>query len=222
MGFEVFLILLVPLGVWILSSVFKSDDERPGSRQGNGSRPGAQRRPVTDLERFLEEARRRREMADRRQQPEGEARPAPSREARTPAISERRPARTVPPPQPRRRQVEGPAPRTNRPPVLLEAVPDNSTVVLTPRIDPPGLESRRVETTRPMAAELPRAMPVPLPVPVVAAPPPPPPAPAVPGARTAPPPALAQLMELLRSPRSAATAIVLREVFNQPLCRRRR
>jgi hypothetical protein len=225
MGFEVFLILLVPLGVWILSSVFKSEDERPGSRQGNGSRPTAQRRPVTDLERFLEEARRRRESADKRQQPEGEApaRPAPSREVRPSSGSERRPARTPPPPpQPRRRQVEGPAPRSNRPPVLLEAVPDSSTVVLTPRIEPPRPEPRRVEPLRPLPAEPSRSMPVPAPTPVVSAAPPLPPAPPVAGSRTAPPPAVAQLVELLRSPRSAATAIILREVFDQPLCRRRR
>jgi hypothetical protein len=225
MGFEVLLILLVPLGVWILSSVFKNEDERPGARQGGSPRPAAQRRPVTDLERFLEEARRRREMADRRPQPEAEAlqRPTPSREVRPAPTPERRPVRTPPPPPPRRRQVEGPAPRTTRPPVLLEPVPDSPSVVLvTPRLETPRPEPLRADPQRSMPVEPVRSMPVPLPTPVVTVTPALAAIPILESSRATPSPALAQLVELLRSPSSAGTAIVLREVFDQPLCRRRR
>jgi hypothetical protein len=203
-GLEFILILLVPLGVWILSSIFKSDDERPAGRAANGNRSPVQRRPVTDLERFLEEARRRREMAGGRQQASPEPpRPAPQRERRPTPLPEQR--QRVPQQPPRRRQVEGPAPRTNRPPVLLEAVPEALPVV-TPVARG---EAVRVEATvEPVASAA--AMPV-------AAPTPPRPAP-----RITTSPAVRHLAALLRSPQTAGTAIVLREVFDQPLCRRRR
>jgi hypothetical protein len=200
-GLEFILILLVPLGVWILSSIFKSEDDRPGNRGAPGSRPPVQRRPVTDLERFLEEARRRREAAGGRPQPSVEApqRPAPQRERRPAPIMEQRQPRAQQ--QPRRRQVESPAPRTNRPPVLLEAVPEVQPVVRA--------EAVRVDVAVP--ASVPAALQVAEPV-----------APPRPTARASTSPALRHLAALLRSPQAAGTAIVLREVFDQPLCRRRR
>src|SRR5262249_53877723 len=84
MHWEVLIIPLIAIGVWVLSTIFKSvEDERqkerlrrgPGS-QGGGPRP---RRPVTDLDRFLEEARRRRQTAAQpRPEPVQEVRPRPS------------------------------------------------------------------------------------------------------------------------------------------------
>jgi hypothetical protein len=205
-GLEFVLILLVPLAVWILSSIFKSEEDRPGARPAAGNRPPVQRRPVTDLERFLEEARRRREMAGSRQPPAPEAppRPAPMREKRPAPIMEQRQARV--PQQPRRRQVEGP-PSPRRQPVLLEAVPAAPPVVALAipeemtRVADAG--QRAAAATTVVAAE-------------VAAPP----RPGAPLAKTSP--ALRHFAALLRSPQSAGTAIVLREVFDQPLCRRRR
>jgi hypothetical protein len=203
-GLEFVLILLVPLAVWILSSIFKSEEDRPGARPAAGNRPPVQRRPVTDLERFLEEARRRREMTASRQQPAAEApRPAPMREKRPPPVMEQRPTRA--PQEPRRRQVESPAPR--RQPVLLEAVAD-ATPVVAPA---PPEEMARVADAAQRAAAAALVVPT-----RVAAPP----RPAAPRAQTSP--ALRHLAALLRSPQSAGTAIVLREVFDQPLCRRRR
>jgi hypothetical protein len=226
MAFEILLIVLIPLAVWIASSIFKTDDERPGSRPaGAGQRPPVQRRPVTDLERFLEEARRRREMADRRvQQPEPPAppRPVPPRESRPQVTPERRPARTPPSSQSRRRPVDGPIVRTSRPPVLLEPVPEGPSVVLTPqRLEVPRPEPRRPDPPRPAPVEPVRSMPIPEPTPVLTLLTGLPTIPAA-TSRSTPPPALAQLVELLRSPSSAGTAIVLREVFDLPLCRRRR
>jgi hypothetical protein len=37
-----------------------------------------------------------------------------------------------------------------------------------------------------------------------------------------PSPVLRQVAQILRSPRSAAAAIVLREIFDAPMCQRRR
>jgi hypothetical protein len=213
-GWEVVLILLVPLGVWILSTVFKGEDDRPGVRPAGG-RPTAQRRPATDksdLERFLEEARRRRELAEKRQQPQAEkpVRPEPERKPLPVPAPERRPARAPTPP--RRRQVEAPTARATRPPVLLQPVPDALPVFLP---------VQRVETPRvePQPAE-----PVVLPVPTaatIALDPLPPPTRGV-GVKTAPSQTLTQLAALLASPRTAGTAMILREVFDRPLSRRGR
>jgi hypothetical protein len=212
-GLEFILILLVPLGVWIFSSIFKSDDERPAARAAPGSRPSPQRRPVTDLERFLEEARRRRELAEKRQAEESDkkARPAPRAESRANPLPERRTVRPAPP-QPARRSVDSPIARTVRAPVLLEAIAEPlPTVVPAARTDPPRADVPRSETV-----VLPVQVPVAMLVEPLA------PAARVGPATKAPSPALVQLAQLLQSPRSAGTAIVLREIFDRPLCRRGR
>jgi hypothetical protein len=212
---EVIFILLVPLAVWIFSSIFKRDDDRQGNRANAGTRPNPQRRPVTDLERFLEEARRRRETGEQRQPgSEAQPRPAPPRETRPTPVADRRPPR---PPAPPRRQVSGPTPmatpRANRGPVLLQPVPDTPDRVFPPaRVEPPRVEVARVEAPLPVPVVL-TAMPVSItPMPPMQ----------VVGGRTTPPPALAHLAALLRTSRAAGTAIVLREIFDEPLCRRRR
>src|SRR6516165_10363234 len=73
MHWEILIIPLIALGVWIIGTLFKSEDEK--TKKGIRSRnnlparaPG--RRPVTtDLDRFLEEARRRRESEERPKPP---------------------------------------------------------------------------------------------------------------------------------------------------------
>jgi hypothetical protein len=71
MHWEILIIPLIALGVWILGTLFKGgEDERfkkLGRRPGNGVGRTPPRRPVTDLDRFLEEARLRREAEERRQ-----------------------------------------------------------------------------------------------------------------------------------------------------------
>jgi hypothetical protein len=212
-GLEFILILLVPLGVWIFSTIFKSDEERPGARPAPGSRPAPQRRPVTDLERFLEEARRRREVAERRQSEEAEkkARPVARSEARPIPPPERRAARPAPAPQSRRSSVDAPLPRTSRPPVMLEAVAEAI---------PAATPARRVDPARPDAPPV-AALPVAVPLAAIAVEVTPA-APRDTSSAKPTPPTLVHLARLLRSPRTAGAAIVLREIFDQPLCRRRR
>ena len=68
MHWEILIIPLIALGVWILGTLIKGEDERNkrGTRGAGGSvRRGPTRRPVTDLDRFLEDARRRREAEER-------------------------------------------------------------------------------------------------------------------------------------------------------------
>lgn len=199
-GWEVLLILLVPLGVWILSSIFKGEDQQPrsGTRANMEEKP--QRRPVTDLDRFLEEARRRREAAQggapkavvpARPQPK----PIAAREQRP--APERKPASAAQP-RPALR-----APQPSRQPILLEAVPEVQVVARAP---------------------VPRAEAPTIPASPPAMPPPPPPVAVVP--RVVTPvklsPALARVTQMLSSPQAAAAAIVLREIFERPLCQRRR
>ncbi|MGH7171822.1 MAG: hypothetical protein ACRELG_16215 [Gemmataceae bacterium] len=93
MHWEILIIPLIALGVWILGTLFKSGEDdkiKKGIRRpGNVSGRGSSRRPVTDLDRFLEEARRRREAEER---PKPPSPPAPAR-PKTP----RAPQRPAPP-----------------------------------------------------------------------------------------------------------------------------
>jgi hypothetical protein len=181
---ELLLIPLIALGVWILSTIFRSvEDEREKNRprrsgeQGNRPRPTASRRPVTDLDRFLEDARRRREGPPRRAP---EPRPAP--------------------------RVERPV---SRPVPTLEALP---AAVPTPRSVP--------EVWR---APVPQVLPVappPLPLPEIPLAVPPPAGAARPARPVSP--FLTQLAGLLQKKDSLRAALVLREIFDRPLCDRPR
>src|SRR5947209_3848958 len=69
MHWEILIIPLIALGVWILGTLFRGvEDERQRNRPrrpGEGGSRVPPRRSGTDLERFLEESRRRREAAER-------------------------------------------------------------------------------------------------------------------------------------------------------------
>jgi hypothetical protein len=187
MHWEILIIPLIALGVWIIGTLFKSEDDKTKkgirSRDGFPARaPG--RRPVTDLDRFLEEARRRREA---------EERPTP---------------RPVPPPA--RVPVTRP-PLRERPLRPREA----------PRLAPPPVPKEEVVVAVPM--------PRPIPPPPVAEPTPAPPLaleslvlPSSAPASARPAPVLQQVRSLLSKPQTAASAFVLREIFDRPLCKRRR
>src|SRR5436190_7348054 len=96
-GWEVLLILLVPVGVWVLSTLLRGEEKQPprGRTPAGGPHP-AQRRPVTDLDRFLEEARRRREAAERRPRDTGTEPPPLPMPRPAPPVA----ARPAPPPRP--------------------------------------------------------------------------------------------------------------------------
>jgi hypothetical protein len=193
MHWEVLIIPLIALGVWLLGTLFKNENEvakrgprRPGSPPGRGPA----RRPVTDLDRFLEEARRRRESEERRKVP-----PAPpSRPAPTRAPLSERPSRNLDVPS-------RPVPTSRR----TEEVPISRPV-------PQPATSREAPSEA--------ALLVPRPQPVAEAPPPPV-TPAT-TRDTRPSPIVQQVRALLSKPQSAGTAFVLREIFDRPRCQRRR
>jgi hypothetical protein len=216
---EVLIIPLIALAVWILQYIFRGPEEnKPGNRPRPGqarpgTRPPQQRRPVTDLDRYLEETRRRRQQEESRPVVVAEAVPEPER---------RRPSAPPRPP------VARPAPRVERrPPRLAPPVPE-----------PPRRPSSLPETVRPLLVE-----PAPVVAPIPEAFPtrgltPPPRAPE-PNLDTAAPaaaidtrsraqrradasPLLGELTRLFRSPQGMAAALVLQEVLGKPLSQRRR
>jgi hypothetical protein len=193
---EIWLIILIPVAVSILSLLFRSAKEEP--RRNGRPRPNPQdvpsgrppRRSVSDIDQFLEEInRRRREAAEKRKsgEPVVVAVPAPPPVRPRPAPPVLRPARRVE--------------RERQPPRIREPLPPPERIIIT------------------------EAVPLP---PSPAAPewqPPPPAEPRHPpqGAKpTVVNPALAQVLPLLRSPQGLRSAIVLREIFDRPLCQRGR
>ncbi len=180
MHWEILIIPLIALGVWIIGTLFKSEDEKTKKgvgRRGNASGRAPGRRIVTDLDQFLEEARRRREPDDRRKVPQPTRAPAarpPLRER--PTRPQELPRRSTPVVVKEEPVVALPVPRSVAPPVAQ------------PVASPPA------------AREIP---------------PPPPPA-------ARPAPIAQQVRSLLSQPQTAAVAFVLREIFDRPLCKRRR
>lgn len=100
MDWKVLVIGLIPLGVWILSTIFRGledarEQEKPQPAPGERP-PRTPRRPSSELDRFLDEARKRREVSPKRTvEPVLEALPVPK-----------------PSPPPR---VEAPPPRPRKP-----------------------------------------------------------------------------------------------------------
>ncbi len=178
MHWEILIIPLIALGVWILGTLFKGEEER---LKKNARRPGAPprrtpRRPVTDLDRFLEEARLRREAEEKRK-----ASPPP-------------PLRHERPLRPR----EAP-PRPARPTSRIEETP----------VAPPVVAEAVVIAPRPQTATQP-------------SPPAPPPLPFAAASEVRVSPLLQQVRSLLSKPQTVGAAFVLREIFDRPLCMRRR
>ena len=210
MHWEVLVVPLIALGVWILGTLFRSEDEK--AKKGVGRRPfsppqggrarGGSRTPehrvVTDLDRFLEEARRRRESEERRQTPPP-VRVPPARPAlrgRPTSSQTPRPAALSPTPptmEKTRREEPTVAPPTP-PPLASPPTPERS-----PTFPSSKLEEERIGTS--LVRETPS----------------PPAAPAV-----RPAPIAQQVRSLLSKPQTAALAFVLREIFDRPLCKRRR
>lgn len=195
-----YLIPIVVLGVYILSSLLRNqEEEKRADRQRQGAdpdrmaQPRAAQRSGNDIDRFLDEVNRRRRQAAER------APAAPQRPTRSiptarpvPASRSPRPAQQPPPARP-------PAP-PRRPPV--ELVPQ-------PREAPP-------------VAEVVEVLPVLEPLEPQPAPTPPPAEPSFPA--TAPRSAVPErnlLVSLLQSREGLRTALLLKIILDPPSCKRR-
>jgi hypothetical protein len=224
MHWEILLIPLIALGVWILSSIFRSfEDERDknkrGFEAGNRGRTPTARRPITDLDRFLEESRRRREAGLPKQPPTAKPVPAPPKPAprverefpeaylgrtETAKTQSQRSGQTAADPSPRTSEVrpEDPTPRRRTPETVRKPARREVTVA-----DPVALPTLEVVLA-------PQAVPVgaPLTQPASQSP--------SRGGRGANP-VLAQVAALLRDKKSVGAALVLREIFDRPLSARR-
>jgi hypothetical protein len=229
MKWEILIVPLIALGVWLLGTLFRNaEEEKQKSRNRRASGEGGARvpprRPVTDLDRFLEEARRRREGGDNRQpaaNPFEERGEAPRVESKPPA----------PRPAPAREQPREAAPRPReRTPARARKAPEQARTTApalaqsaTSLEKVPGALSRAVEAVPVKArAESSPAQPVDLPESME-----PPAAPTSPPAtiqrpRGKPSRNLTKMAALLRTPQAARTAYVMTEVFGPPLCKRRR
>jgi hypothetical protein len=194
---------LIALAVWILTSLIKSQQEEPrrrsttrfppqpqGGEEGTGPRP---RRTSGEVEQFLEEIRRRRESG---------VKPAEVEQRPRPVVREAPPVIVVEAPRPR------PAPRT--PPAL------------PPKRQPPRREEPATPRKRPAVTEevvVARIVSTP---PITVAAPPPPAASAITLAVSPTAPAARQFLDLLKNPQSMRVAFLMREILDRPVSRRPR
>jgi hypothetical protein len=204
MNWAVWLILLIPVAVSILSLLFRPPKEEP--RRGGRLRPnppdGANpprpaRRSVSDIDQFLEEInRRRREAAERRRAPEPPPLVPPREERPAPALPPR--PRPAPPPERPARRPERETPLV--PPRVRERVPEPRRMVIAEAVvapveAPPAPRIEVVEAAAVIVAQVQRP-------------------------RRAVSPALAQLLPLLSRPQGLRNAVLLREIFEGPVSRR--
>jgi hypothetical protein len=202
---EVLIIPAIALVVWILTSLFRRDEPppQPRRRSDRGGEGPRQRRPLTPLERTLEEARRRREGPARRE-PKG---PSVLEEVTAPRRETARPA-----PQAVVLELADPqAPQTSlqetRAGYTPTQSPSKAAVVKplapTPLVPVPAAPQTSLQETRAgyMPTQSPSNQPDEKPRPTLSP--------------------LVQVRQMLRSPQSVAAAFVLREVFGEPRCRGR-
>lgn len=183
---EVWLVPLIAMAVWILGSLLRGGAEErkrgsPRADAGDRLQRRPQQRSQSDLERFLEDVHRRRQGTEE-----------PSTEGPPPVAVE--PARTKPV-----------APRR------VPAPP----VVRKPKPKPPAVRATVAEVVAAMEAALPVALPVNEAVGPASS--------SKPAPRASPKQAASPaLMAMLRTPAALRNAIILQEIFDPPLCRRRR
>ncbi len=207
--------VVISFGVWLVVTVFKkAEEERQRNLQKQQPRPGGGRRPTTDLDRFLEEARRRRGdtgAALPLDRPRDMPWAKPVQSQPPAAAPPRRPVATPP-------QVQRPA----RPPAFQPSVrrsaseqrprtPMIAAPPPKPALAPVVLEIVEEElVTAPIAAQPTSAQ---VPLTQVAG---------VLGARETRTisPFLKQLQGMVGRPQSTATAFVLVEIFGPPVSRK--
>ncbi len=202
-NWAIWLILLIPVAVSILSLLFRPPKEeprpgprmRPNAQEGPGNRPP--RRSVSEIDQFLEEInRRRREAAERRRASEPTPLPVPPPEAKPVPPP---PPRPVPPPVSKPRRPERPRPV---PPRRREPVPEVVRVVVP--------EPAPLPFQEPPLPALPAEVPA-LPLPTF-----------LESYRRPPSLALVQLAPLLSSMQTLRSAILLREILDRPISQRPR
>jgi len=225
---------LLAVGFWIIGTLLRNSSsaardkdtqeanrgapQRPGQqRPGQPDRPlGPPRRPQqssADLDRFLQEVSRRKQGAAAPPPPEVVVRPAeqPRRPtASRPAPTSRpAPARPAAPPRPA-------APRSKKPPtgrpLVVEPLP---VLEVVPVPEEPTSTAPREQWAEPVQAAVVTGTTIGagLTQPTFAA---------EAGTPRAVPPRLAQILGLLKTPQQLRAAMVLREVLDPPLCKRRR
>ncbi len=196
------LILLAPVIIFIIhviAALARSNQGPPAVARGKPAppplrpnRPGAQPRPLTDLERFLQEVQQRREV----EKPKPEEEPTSNAE-RSQSVPVPPPVRSRTVELPQEASVEMPRPR-QRPGTAKQARrkrPEKKQEVdLKPA--PATNEGPVVRTIAPVV-ELPKVA-------------------------VDPSSPVAQLVEMLRTPRSIAAGIMLSEVLGPPLCKRQK
>ncbi|HXG12966.1 MAG TPA: hypothetical protein VNK04_24625, partial [Gemmataceae bacterium] len=117
-GWEIWLVPLIAMAVWILGSLLRGGleerqrDNLPRPGPGGGPEGGRPSRPVSDLERFLEEVHRRRQAAAEKRERESPREPPSSSPERVESRPRPRsvPAPVRPPPPPRRPPRPAPPP----------------------------------------------------------------------------------------------------------------
>jgi hypothetical protein len=211
-------LMVVAEMVWILSSVFRgNEEERRRQRQrprprGEDVPPNPERRPATNVDRFLEEINRRRREASERQVGTPTRRPGPVPLVRDAGAgrqgTQRRPSITQRPPSPpARSRVAAPV----LPSVEAAATKNVAMVVMDEEV----LSSREMSSRPPVAiAAQPAAG--------TAAPSSPPVSSVPVVSRAEGSPVLPALLGLLQNRQSLQAAFALQEIFGPPRCRRPR
>jgi hypothetical protein len=219
-NWQAWIVPVIALGVWILSHLLRGNEQDkkapPRGRQPGENPPGRAKEPLTDLDRFLREVNRRRQNAEERRT--GPAAKPPIVLTAQPIVERPRPSVPKParPAPPQRRQAARPVPAPSKSatpkfqPEPLTVLPaDGKTehaIPLpaseqTPLAFPTSSEIIRIATPAALATAAKMA-------------------PAIRQASTTstPPP----FLTLLSSAENLRTAIVLREIFDPPLSKRRR
>ena len=213
MALQVLIVLIIAAAVWIFSYLTAAQQEnkrrltpprppRPGEQEDEPRRP---RRASAELEKFLEEVKRRKER-DLEQVPEA-------------ILVPDEPPRAAPPPplprpvEQRRKSVpigSKPPPRRSEPAIVIQPVtvapaPSSRTVTM-PSLVPAGVQAVQAVQAPPPPPQATQALNRPEALPTQAS-------------RTE---GVKLVRELLKNRRALAGAFLLREILDKPLCKRRR
>lgn len=222
MGCEVWIVPVVAVAVWIITTLLKGAEEKPEPRRRPREDSEERAQPPVELDKFLAEVRRRKQGGSSRQRPREEPpvvlqvepvhqrvedRPTPGQLSSPPAPRPRpappAPRQPEPLPSPRRPPAEAPAARRERQPPKRPQRSERAASAAPLEVIPLEVlpvEPLRVADVSLGSAEVGQAGTVHK------------------AKQTA---QQERLAALLRSPLDLRNAIVLQEVFSPPLCHRR-